>query len=462
MVTIYMANVYSLVTGLDDRQKIEISNLISYEVGGFGQPTEKKSLFDIQLNRVYTGMVPKILLYLKQNGITYKTIDKREIPKKNGNFTIQKPFVPRDYQQEIIDRASSREMIQAATGAGKTFIMANLIVKYNVKPIVIIAPKVSLAEQIQEEFQKFLGVEIGLIGGGQKNIKDITVCTPQSAPKEVLESAKMIMFDECHCIPSKSVFKTAAEAKNAYYRFGVSATPWRDGGDDVLIEAALSIRKPNLSINASKLIRKKCLTPCNIVFVPIKETFEWQGNYADTYKKAIIQNDKRNNAIVKLASKLVISKGRTVLILIKSIEHGDTLVNQLRYEMGQKKVEVEVEGQIVTISNIEFLSGRDDTLRRKAVLKAAKEKKVNILIGSTIADEGLDAPALDALILAGAGKSSTRAFQRIGRVIRLFEGKKNAIVFDFMDATKTFYRHALVRKALYETEPEWKISVLGA
>lgn len=459
MVKIFMANVNSILHGLTTEQEKELSSLISYKTGGFGVPVEDKSLYNNQTKSTFTGLVPQVIKYLKSKNISFEVIDKRQKPDSNANFSIVDGFKMRDYQEAIVSRSSSREMLQAATGAGKTFIMANLIVKYNVKPIVVIAPKVSLAEQVQEEFEKFLGTKIGLVAGGINDVQDITICTPLSAPRHLLENAKMIMWDECHCIPSHSVFSCAKAAKNAYYRFGVSATPWRDGGDDILIEAALSIRKPHLSINASTLIKNKHLTPCSIVFIPIKEEFEWRGSYGDLYQRAIVNNEKRNKMIVNLTVKLN-KKGRTTLILIKNIGHGDYLVDKIRNQMGHEMISVEIEGQTVNISTVEFLSGRDDALRRKAVLKATKEKKVKVLIGSTIADEGLDCPSLDALILAGSGKTSTRAFQRIGRVIRLYDGKKDAIVFDFMDETKTFKRHALIREALYKTESEWKIAHL--
>ena len=71
--------------------------------------------------------------------------------------------------------------------------------------------------------------------------------------------------------------------------------------------------------------------------------------------------------------------------------------------------------------------------------------------------EGLDIPRLDCLILAGGGRSSTRAFQRIGRVLRLYPGKTRGIVFDFEDATPMLRRHSDIRKKLFRTEPKWEL-----
>lgn len=78
--------------------------------------------------------------------------------------------------------------------------MAAIIAKFNVKPVLVFADKMSLVTQIKEEFEKFLGEEVGIIGGGTKEVRDITVCSVQSAinEDELLEDAKIVMFDECH------------------------------------------------------------------------------------------------------------------------------------------------------------------------------------------------------------------------------------------------------------------------
>jgi superfamily II DNA or RNA helicase len=111
-----------------------------------------------------------------------------------------------------------------------------------------------------------------------------------------------------------------------------------------------------------------------------------------------------------------------------------------------------------TVSNIEFISGDTDTRRRNVVFEATKKGICKIVIGTSIGDEGLDLPILDTLILAGGGKSSTRAYQRIGRVMRLYPGKNKCYVFDFDDETPIFHRHAKRRRKLYEEEEEFEIN----
>ena len=56
-----------------------------------------------------------------------------------------------------------------------------------------------------------------------------------------------------------------------------------------------------------------------------------------------------------------------------------------------------------------------------------------------------------------AGKSSGRALQRLGRVIRTYKGKKDAIVIDFIDQAPYLLEHTKARIDIYRTEPEFKI-----
>lgn len=303
-------------------------------------------------------------------------------------------------------------------------------------------------------------------------IKSIEIINPVEYVYDISVSenhnfiANGIVVSNCHHLPANTMNEVARWSADAYYRIGVSATPWRDAGDDLLIEAVLRKRKPENSINASKLIRLGYLVPATIYFVPVKQTFKGK-NYHNVYQQAIVDNEYRNNAIVKIALKMKETKDTSTLILIQRVEHGQKLQDELFKKIKQETFSVSVEDSkngkqtLVRVKNVEFLSGQDDPLRRKAVIQAVKDKKCKILIGSTIADEGLDIPPLDCLILAGGGKSSTRAFQRVGRVLRLYPGKTRAIVFDFQDFTPMLRRHSRIREKLYKTEDMWDIKLFN-
>ena len=56
-----------------------------------------------------------------------------------------------------------------------------------------------------------------------------------------------------------------------------------------------------------------------------------------------------------------------------------------------------------------------------------------ILVASTIFDEGVDIPEIDALILAGGGQSYIKNIQRVGRALRPKMHKDYVVIYDFLD-----------------------------
>jgi superfamily II DNA or RNA helicase len=479
MAEIIIDNVYSKLNGFSKDIELKIWEKLSFEVKEFGcEYIQIRHLYNRKTKKTYTGLLNYVYEILEENNIGYKITDTRVVPEQNANFALQEYLTlpdgsqvalkARDYQQKIIDDASNREIIRAATGSGKTFMMAGLIDKFKIKPVSIFADKLTLCTQLKEEIGKFLGEEVGIVGGGMNEKRDITVYSAQSTTEEDIKDSNMILFDECHHIGSNTFVEISKWAKNAYYRIGVSATPWREDGADLLLEAALDRRKEENDISASKLIEWGYLVPCTIYFIPYKRVFQGKS-YNKVYKEAIANNMERNQIIVGVAVKMREVKHAPILILIQQVEHGETILKMLskKIEIVKKAVQVTDDktgkDKLVRIANIEFLSGKDDAVRRKAVIQGVRDGFVEILIGSTIADEGLDIPNLEILILAGGGRSSTRAFQRVGRVLRLYknpetgESKKRAIVFDFQDYTPMLRRHARTREKLYRTEEAWEI-----
>lgn len=457
MAIIEYGNVVCKVSGINENVAYQIAARLSYEMGGFGKKNELKVLFNPKTGMTYTGLIPYVINILNKNNIDVEMVDRRVEPESNGNFNLCDWVQLRDYQQNIVDNARNRMVVQAATGAGKTCVLAAMIAKFDVKPVIVLSPKATLAYQLRDEISKFIGVEVGIMTGNETDVKDITVVTPQTVLKStLLNEAKALLVDECQFLGAQTLFDVCRGAKNAYYRCAVSATPWRDGNDDLLIEAAINVRNPKSNVNASTLINKGKLTPCKIRFVEQEAATDWLGSYEATYNANIVNNKSRNEKIMKIIDKSIKNDDGSILVLFGRIDHGMMLKEMIENRFGSEEVEVEYKGKTYHLHTVELISGDTDMEMRGAILEAARQEKVKILLGSTIADEGLDVPALKVLILTASGKSSTRAFQRVGRVLRLYEGRNIAYVYDFMDMNTTFYKHFLYRKALYSTEPEWE------
>jgi len=62
------------------------------------------------------------------------------------------------------------------------------------------------------------------------------------------------------------------------------------------------------------------------------------------------------------------------------------------------------------------------------------------------------------LVIACGGKSTVKALQRVGRVIRKYPGKKFAVVIDFADQAPFLDNHSRTRYRIYTSEDGFDVS----
>ena len=419
-----------------------------------------------------TGLISLVQEYLQQNSVEFKTQDIRIKPSPNINIEDSGAFPFRDYQSEIINEACtrSRGIIQAATGSGKTIIASGIISHLKVYPFLFFVTSIDLLTQAKESLEEALlfngkRLQVGQIGGGIIDIRDINVITIQTAVRAIgkewnkkyrfddddlddktpieehreeiqklLRTAKGSICDEVQHWRAETCQLVARELKEAYYTFGMSATPYRDEGDDMMIQACFG--KKCAEITASELIQKKWLIKPDIKMVHLKWEKSIYKTWAEVYKDQITEHRRYNETIARIAN-AYIENGRLVLILIRQIKHGKILADL-------------IPGSI-------FLSGASPKKKREKGINDLREKTISCIISTVIFDEGIDIKPLDTVILAGGGKSKTRAMQRIGRIIRPFEGKKKATAIDFFVHQKFLDKHSKARQKMYQSEPEYNV-----
>lgn len=420
-----------------------------------------KCFFD--RNVLSTGLLPILIEMLDQYEVPYTLIDNRtdqlEIEPIPHNFKVGEKVL-RDYQVDaansIINNtlstiAFNRGILHMATNSGKTAtsqaIMMQIIQKLNEEDkILFIVPTQELLFQTKQNFEKdFPGIFIGTIGAGKWSEGIITVALVPTLSKNVKEkkfkdfskSVRAVIVDEVQHASSETYQKVLKQMTNANIRIGLTGTI-----PDKEIEKHLvfgSTGTPTMRISNDFLIELEASARPICYFIEIREPnlgriYDYQEEYFD----GIVNNTVRNDAIEKIVNNERKTFNSNILILVERTEHGQILKDTL-----------ENNGYGV----IDFTHGSRSNKARQKILANLKEGKINVLIATSVLDEGVDADNINAIIYARGQKSPRKLLQGLGRGLRKKKDGSNLRFYDFLDFTgKDLKLHTLERYTVLKDE----------
>lgn len=423
------------------------------------------------------GLLKRVKEFYNTAGKEYQIIDNGYPISKSAPIDISDNLkkiniTPFQYQLDCIDATVNNNygIIKAATASGKTLIAA-LITAHLGKSTNIYVIGTSLLYQFHEFFSKVFNEPIGIIGDSICKVERINIISIWTAGKilglkkqdilssdddselsdeevnekdkikilEVMKKAKVAFFDECHVVGNATCIKINKfiECEHIY---GLSGTPYKGDDGDIVIESVFG--EPIVNITASFLINQGLLPTPIIKIINVPSTILSEESYTSVYKQYIVENHIRNNIILQQTKELI-SKGYQVLVLFKTIKHGKIL-HELFADAGVK---------------CDILWGKDNIKKREEVKQKALNHEIDVIVGSTIYDIGVDVPSISALVLASGGRSTVRYFQRIGRVLRRYPGKTHTAVIDFYDNAKYLKNHSKLRIEYAKRESAFKLII---
>ena len=400
-------------------------------------------------NKFPTGVLSKVEQFFNLNNIKYTIEDNRSFAKKDI-YKLSEDFTAWKHQLKALKIGIEKRngIFSVATSGGKTNIAAMITAEIG-QPTIFLTHLKGLLHQTKERFENLLNCEVGIVGDGKFNVKPITVASIQTLIRHIeaekdlewLKQFKVMICDEVHHLSSNTWVGVCRHIE-APYRFGLSGTvDLSDNG--MLLEAYTG---PILySINLDYLEKNKHISPFSVKIINIDKPIVYKKKYKDVYDAGIINNTYRNEQIINLA-KLYYKKDKPTLILFRYIKHGILLCNML------KKLKLEHE----------FIYQNTKTEERIRIKNDIENGNCKILVASSVFDEGENLPSVSVLILAGGekgGVSGRRLLQRIGRVLRLAEGKTEAIIFDFNDNIHKYLKdHSDQRLQVYkDNKIKWKV-----
>lgn len=382
--------------------------------------------------RFPTGLLPRVVESLTQSEVQFELKDERRKPDKLSiKYVLKESFPPMRYYQRTAARLAEehgRGIIVAPTGTGKTLTMARMIWEIGVKTLVI-TPSKAITDNMMDSLTKYFGKgQVAKLNTKSVKTKNINVCNIQALVKidpRVLADVDAVFIDEFHHAAAETYQEVNLNhLKNCYYRIGVTATNFRNDGSDMALEGVLSEVLYEYTIQQALsdgfLVRPE--------FRIVDTTAPADRNYQREYKAGIVEHELRNLEIADIAREHVED---SVIILVQQLEHGESI----------KKL----------VPDSVFLHGEEKDDVRQRAMEDFRIGKVRCLIGTSVLGEGVDLPRANVLIMAGGGKARSQIMQNIGRVLRPFEGKDKALVYDFTDAGSEYLsEHAVLRQEIYK------------
>jgi superfamily II DNA or RNA helicase len=347
---------------------------------------------------------------------------------------------PRIYQTEALVawlKRAGRGVVVLPTGAGKTVVALMAIERLAVRTLVIV-PTIELLGQWRAGICERLGLPedaVGVVGGGQRTVRDITVITFDSAamPTRRLDGFGLLIVDEAHHLPADHYRRIVAKV-GAPYRLGLSATPERQDGRhrdlDGLIGPVVFHRLP------MELVRERHIADYveRRIFVDLSP--EEQGRYdllmaqfrwylakqkiapgADFFGELVRRAGSDPAARHALQSH---HEARMIALNAEAkIEQTATLLG--RHREDKVIIFAEYNALVDAISRrllIPSITYRTDPQERRNILAGFREGRYSKLVTGRVLNEGVDVPDANVAIVA-SGSSATREYiQRLGRILR--------------------------------------------
>lgn len=338
-----------------------------------------------------------------------------------------------EYQERAVEamRKAGCGILQSPCGSGKTQMGIALAARIGRKTLWVTHTADLLTQSYERAEQYYPRELLGKITAGRVQIgSHLTFATVQTLSKLDLQKYKytwdVIIVDECHRVsgtPSgMKMFYRVMSSLAARYKYGLSATVHRSDGlikstfavlgdvkyqvpDEAVAEKTMQVRI--LRRDTGVQINRSCLdTDGTLVYSKLMEY--------------LVNNAKRSDRIL---SDLIDNQQHFNLILSDRLLHLQQIMAAMPPEIRQYAVMID--GKMTS------KKARADRIR--AIEEMRSGEKHFLFASYNLAKEGLDIPRLDRLYLVTPKKDYAVVTQSIGRIARTFEGKEDAVCYDYVD-----------------------------
>ncbi|KAI9273200.1 P-loop containing nucleoside triphosphate hydrolase protein [Helicostylum pulchrum] len=356
----------------------------------------------------------------------------------------------RPYQQDCITTSllklkegCQKQVVSLPVGSGKTVIMSNLIPLIpNPTPkatkVLLLAHRTELLDQAHNQITKYNPDLVVHVEQGRRKVDidkaDVIIASVPRLGRENSASIekydpslfKAILIDEAHHAVASTYVNILKHFgtydKNSHILvWGCSATVRRHDGlslSDVFDDITYHV-------DFLKMIEQRYLSQMKVTTINTHVDLDNVGVGQHDFKQAelsrAVNTKTRNEVILSSWKKYAHEKDRkSTLVFAVDIPHTVELCNTFR--------DAGIEAS--------FITSKTPALSRHEILQDFKSGKIPVLVNCAILTEGTDIPRVDCILLARPTKSSILFQQMFGRGLRLFPGKEDCLLIDFVDNFK--------------------------
>lgn len=339
----------------------------------------------------------------------------------NGNFNDLY-----SYQKELINPTNKKTngILVAPCGFGKTVSSLGIIVKKKVSTLIIVHTSELMKQWLDEIKSKIKGnFTIGQIGGGKKQLGDITIGMNQTLTRlnknqfnELNKKFGMVILDEMQHAPASSFLKVIKNL-NCKYIYGISATPTRKDGLHFLSYNYIGpiIHK----VKDITLEKHNRLVPVKVKYVKTNKCYDFKTMNENfiTLNTKISKDQYRNELIIKKVIEDVTNNKFPMILCNRTLQAARfiQMLKNRNYKVGK-------------------LLGVFSKKERAKYKKLASSNQLDVLVCiDKLAMEGLNIPPIDTIHIVYPTNNKNNLKQAIGRGRRVYNSKKYCQVYMYQD-----------------------------
>ncbi len=354
----------------------------------------------------------------------------------------QPTFKLRDYQEEALDKLfeywgnekGKSPIIAAPTGSGKSAIIGEFCRRVctetpSVKIMVLAHVRELLTQNEKELKAIWPEARTGIYSAGlgkKQTMAQITFAGIQSVYSHVYDFGKVdiVIVDECHLIPRDAdtrygkFFKDMKIANPNVAIFGLSASPYRldsgmlHEGDGALFDGIA------YSVDIKKLINEGYLV--NVVSKGgiCKIDLEGVKIQAGDYAPGELAHAADSPELVKLAVEEIVKCGKdrkAWLLFCSGVEHAEHVAESVRSHG----------------INCKVVTGDTPKEQRDSIIRDFRDGKLKSIANVGVMTTGINIPRCDLIALLTSTRSTGKYIQMVGRGMRPFPEKENALLLDY-------------------------------